>query len=84
MKRASSTRKVFDLLFVCGRRVADASRRYAPGMAKLQSGTFQRPDSVRVIEHGRVELVNLGESRLSDDAGPGRRLGLHVRGPWAA
>ena len=80
MKRASSTRKVFDLLFVCGRRVADASRRYAPGMAKLQSGTFQRPDSVRVIDHGRVELVSLGESSVGRQVlEPGWRWSLHVK-----
>jgi hypothetical protein len=49
-------------------------------MAKLQSGTFQRPDSVRVIDHGRVELVNLGESSVGRQVlESGWRWSSHVK-----
>ena len=38
-------------------------------MAKVQSGNFQRPDEVRTLEHGRIELVTLGEMTVGPDSG---------------
>ena len=56
-------------------------------MAKVQSGSFRRPDAVRIIDHGRVELVNLGESSVGRQVlEPGWRWSDHVkplaRTPW--
>ena len=56
-------------------------------MAKVHSGSFRRPDSVRIIDHGRVELVNLGESSVGRQVlEPGWRWSEHVkplaRTPW--
>jgi class 3 adenylate cyclase len=56
-------------------------------MAKVQSGSFHRPDEVRLIDHGRVELVNLGEASVGRQVlDPGWRWSLHVkplaRTPW--
>jgi class 3 adenylate cyclase len=49
-------------------------------MAKVQSGSFQRPDEVRLIDHGRVELVNLGEASVGRQVlDPGWRWSLHVK-----
>jgi hypothetical protein len=33
-------------------------------MAKVQSGNFNRPDEIRTLDHGRIELVNLGEESV--------------------
>ena len=53
-------------------------------MARVQSGNFQRPDAIRVIDHGRVELVNLGEASVGRQVlDPGWRWSLHVK-PLAA
>jgi class 3 adenylate cyclase len=56
-------------------------------VAKVQSGSFRRPDAVRIIDHGRVELVNLGESSVGRQVlEPGWRWSAHVkplaRTPW--
>jgi class 3 adenylate cyclase len=56
-------------------------------MAKVQSGSFDRPDGVRRFDHGRVELVNLGETSVGRQVlEPGWRWSLHnkplVRTEW--
>jgi class 3 adenylate cyclase len=49
-------------------------------MAKVQSGNFGRPDEVRTLEHGRIELVNLGEMTVGRQVlEPGWRWSTHVR-----
>jgi class 3 adenylate cyclase len=49
-------------------------------MAKVQSGSFRRPDNVRRFDHGRVELVNLGESSVGRQViEPGWRWSEHVK-----
>src|SRR5213075_3416171 len=54
--------------------------RYPPSMAKVQSGNFQRPDEVRTLEHGRIELVTLGEMTVGRQVlEPGWRWSTHVR-----
>ena len=49
-------------------------------MAKVQSGNFKRPDVVRAHDHGRVELINLGEMTVGRQVlEPGWRWSTHVR-----
>jgi class 3 adenylate cyclase len=56
-------------------------------MAKLQSGSFQRPHEVRTLDHGRIDLVNLGEESIGREVlDPGWRWSEHVKPmvgtPW--
>jgi class 3 adenylate cyclase len=49
-------------------------------VAKLQSGNFSRPDEVRTLEHGRIELVSLGEMTVGRQVlEPGWRWSTHVK-----
>jgi hypothetical protein len=49
-------------------------------VAKVQSGSFKRPDGVRTFDHGRVELVHLGESSIGRQViEPGWRWSEHVK-----
>lgn len=49
-------------------------------MAKVQSGSFRRPDEVRTLNHGRIELVNLGEESVGRQVlEPGWRWSEHVK-----
>ena len=49
-------------------------------MAKVQSGSFGRPDEVRTFDHGRIELVNLGEESVGRQVlEPGWRWSAHVK-----
>jgi len=56
-------------------------------MARAQSGSFSRPDEVRSFDHGRIELVNLGEESIGRQIlEPGWRWSEHVKPmagtPW--
>jgi class 3 adenylate cyclase len=56
-------------------------------VAKVQSGSFRRPDEVRILDHGRVELVNLGEASVGRQVlEPGWRWSEHIKPlvgtPW--
>jgi class 3 adenylate cyclase len=67
---------------VAGHDTRDACARllYAGRMAKVQSSSFRRPDNVRRFDHGRVELVNLGESSVGRQViEPGWRWSEHVK-----
>jgi class 3 adenylate cyclase len=47
---------------------------------KVQSGSFKRPDEVRNLDHGRLELVNLGEMTVGRQVmDPGWRWSEHVK-----
>ena len=49
-------------------------------MAKVQSGSFKRPDEIRTLDHGRIELVNLGEESVGRQVlEPGWRWSVHVK-----
>jgi class 3 adenylate cyclase len=49
-------------------------------VAKLQSRSFRRPDEVRTFDHGRIELVNLGEDSVGRQVlDPGWRWSEHVK-----
>jgi class 3 adenylate cyclase len=49
-------------------------------MAKVQSGSFRRPDEIRTLDHGRIELVNLGEESVGRQVlEPGWRWSEHVK-----
>jgi class 3 adenylate cyclase len=49
-------------------------------VAKVQSGNFRRPDEVRTLDHGRIELVNLGEESVGRQVlEPGWRWSVHVK-----
>jgi class 3 adenylate cyclase len=49
-------------------------------VAKVQSGNFRRPDEVRTLDHGRIELVNLGEVSVGRQVlEPGWRWSEHVK-----
>jgi class 3 adenylate cyclase len=49
-------------------------------MARIQSGSFARPDEVRALEHGRIELVDLGELTVGRQVlEPGWRWSTHVK-----
>jgi class 3 adenylate cyclase len=49
-------------------------------VARLQSASFSRPDEVRQLGHGRIELVNLGEMTVGRQVlEPGWRWSEHVR-----
>ena len=49
-------------------------------MAKVQSGNFNRPDEIRTLDHGRIELVNLGEEFVGRQVlEPGWRWSEHVK-----
>lgn len=49
-------------------------------MAKLQSANFTKPDEVRTLEHGRIELVSLGEMTVGRQVlEPGWRWSTHVK-----
>jgi class 3 adenylate cyclase len=49
-------------------------------MAKVQSGNFKRPDEIRTLDHGRIELVNLGETSIGRQIlEPGWRWSEHVK-----
>jgi class 3 adenylate cyclase len=49
-------------------------------MAKVQSGNFNRPDEIRTLDHGRIELVNLGEESVGRQVlEPGWRWSEHVK-----
>ena len=53
---------------------------YPRVVAKVQSGSFKRPDGVRTFDHGRVELVHLGESSIGRQViEPGWRWSEHVK-----
>ena len=54
--------------------------RYAASVPKLQSGNFNRPDENRTLDHGRIELVNLGEESVGRQVlDPGWRWSVHVK-----
>jgi class 3 adenylate cyclase len=54
--------------------------RYDPAVAKLRSRSFGRPDEVRTFDHGRIELVNLGEESVGRQVlDPGWRWSTHVQ-----
>jgi hypothetical protein len=49
-------------------------------VAKVQSGSFAKPDEVRTLEHGRIELVTLGDMTVGRQVlEPGWRWSTHVR-----
>jgi class 3 adenylate cyclase len=49
-------------------------------MSKAQSGSFAHPDEVRTVDHGRIELVNLGEESIGRQVlEPGWRWSDHVK-----
>ena len=49
-------------------------------MAKVQSGSFRCPDEIRNLDHGRIELVNLGEMTVGRQVlEPGWRWSIHVQ-----
>jgi class 3 adenylate cyclase len=49
-------------------------------MAKAQAGSFAHPDEVRTMDHGRIELVNLGEESIGRQVlNPGWRWSDHVK-----
>jgi class 3 adenylate cyclase len=49
-------------------------------VARVQSGSFRRPDEVRRFDHGYLELVNLGESSVGRQVlEPGWRWSEHVK-----
>jgi hypothetical protein len=53
-------------------------------MVKVQSGSFRRPNEVRALDHGRIELVNLGEMTVGRQIlEPGWRWSEHVRPVFA-
>ena len=55
-------------------------RQYSAFVAKVQSGSFDRPDSVRRFDHGRVDIVSLGESSIGRQVlDPGWKWSLHVK-----
>jgi class 3 adenylate cyclase len=49
-------------------------------MPKAQSASFERPDEIRTFDHGRIELVNLGEESVGRQIlEPGWRWSAHVK-----
>jgi class 3 adenylate cyclase len=49
-------------------------------VAKVQSGSFDRPDEVRTFDHGRIEMVNLGEESIGRQIlEPGWKWSEHVK-----
>ena len=49
-------------------------------MSKAQAGSFSRPDEVRTFEHGRIDIVSLGEESIGRQVlEPGWRWSDHVR-----
>jgi class 3 adenylate cyclase len=49
-------------------------------MAKAQSASFGRPDEVRSFDHGRLEVVSLGEETVGRQVfEPGWRWSVHVK-----
>jgi class 3 adenylate cyclase len=49
-------------------------------MSKAQAGSFAHPDEVRTMDHGRIELVNLGEESIGRQVlEPGWRWSDHVK-----
>ena len=58
----------------------DAPSRTLTHVAKVQSGSFRRPDEIRTLDHGRIELVNLGETSVGRQVlDPGWRWSEHVK-----
>jgi len=47
---------------------------------KAQSGSFFRPDEIRSFDHGRLEVVNLGDESIGRQVfEPGWRWSIHVK-----